>query len=384
MSRTRDVVVVSLEAWDEVWRRNQYLVGGLLDREPRARVLFVEPPADPLFDATQRRQPRLGRGLRRVPSPPGTGTLWLFQPTKLLPRALDPRADQRLARATTRAAARVGMTSPVLWVNDPDGASVLLATGWQAFYDITDDWLMADRSDDEHRRLVRDEHTLLRRCAEVVVCSPALARSKGAERPVTLISNAVDVERYARATTRPDDLPEGRVALYLGTVHPDRFDVELAVRTGDEMSRTGGALVLVGPVVDLSGGQLAALHEAGVVSLGPRPRDAVPSYLQHADVLVVPHVVSDFTESLDPIKLYEYLAVGRPVVSTPVAGFREATAPTIRIAEGAEFADLVVRLAAQNVPTDKEVRRQAPTWRDRTELIIAVLDRVAGHPATPP
>ena len=52
-------------------------------------------------------------------------------------------------------------------------------------------------------------------------------------------------------------------------------------------------------------------------------------YLQHADVLVVPHVVTSFTDSLDPIKLYEYQAVGRPVVSTPVAGFRDADDPRI-------------------------------------------------------
>ena len=57
--------------------------------------------------------------------------------------------------------------------------------------------------------------------------------------------------------------------------------------------------------------------------LGPREHTAVPAYLTNADVLVVPHVVTPFTDSLDPIKVYEYLAAARPVVSTPVAGFRE-------------------------------------------------------------
>ncbi len=40
--------------------------------------------------------------------------------------------------------------------------------------------------------------------------------------------------------------------------------------------------------------------------LGARPSADVPAYLQHADVLVVPHIVTPFTDSLDPIKLYEY------------------------------------------------------------------------------
>ena len=53
----------------------------------------------------------------------------------------------------------------------------------------------------------------------------------------------------------------------------------------------------------------------------------MPGYLQHADVVIVPHVVSPFTESLDPIKAYECLAVGRPTVATPVPGFRELGDP---------------------------------------------------------
>ena len=52
-----DLVVVSLEAWDDVWRRNQHLVSRMLDGDPGLRVLFVEPPADPLHDLASRRRP---------------------------------------------------------------------------------------------------------------------------------------------------------------------------------------------------------------------------------------------------------------------------------------------------------------------------------------
>ena len=57
-----------------------------------------------------------------------------------------------------------------------------------------------------------------------------------------------------------------------------------------------------------------------MVLLGPRSPDELVGYLQHADALIVPHVVDAFTDSLDPIKLYEYQAVGRPVVSTAGRG----------------------------------------------------------------
>lgn len=70
--------------------------------------------------------------------------------------------------------------------------------------------------------------------------------------------------------------------------------------------------------------------------------------------------------SLDPIKLYEYQAVGRPIVSTPVAGFRDAEGVTV--AEGAAFADAVV--AAVTAPRTAPVAAQgasarAADWRQR-------------------
>ncbi|MDF2848920.1 MAG: tuaH, partial [Oerskovia sp.] len=97
----KDLVVISLEPWDEVWRRNQHLVAGLMSRDPGLRVLFVEPSADPIHAASRRARPRCGRGLR--PGPPsedgGAGDgLWLLQPTKWLPRRVDRRADVRWAR----------------------------------------------------------------------------------------------------------------------------------------------------------------------------------------------------------------------------------------------------------------------------------------------
>jgi glycosyltransferase involved in cell wall biosynthesis len=60
-----------------------------------------------------------------------------------------------------------------------------------------------------------------------------------------------------------------------------------------------------------------------ILLLGPRPYRNIPAYLQHADVSIVPHRVSPFTESLDPIKAYECLAVETPTVATRVAGFRD-------------------------------------------------------------
>ena len=266
----------------------------------------------------------------------------------------------------------------MLWVNDPAGAHVLTATGWPSLYDVTDDWLAAERPAEESRRLAEDEQLLLERCAEVVVCSPALARSKGRQRDVTLVTNGVDLERYRRPAPRPTDLPPGPIALYVGTVHPDRFDVATATATARALAGDG-TLVVVGPVLDLEMAERDALVRAGALLLGPRHRDQVPAYLQHAEVLVVPHVVTPFTDSLDPIKRYEYLAAGRPVVSTPVAGFRDAADDTITVVGAPDFASAVAERVPDPAPRLQPPVSGVPSWRDRVEQFAEVLDRVTGR-----
>jgi teichuronic acid biosynthesis glycosyltransferase TuaH len=374
----RDLVVLSLEPWDEVWRRNQHLVAGLLAAEPDLRVLFVEPPVDHLHDLRRGASPTLGRRLRRLGPHDGApeGRAWAYRPTKWLPRRLDAGGDDRRARAVERVAHRLGMADPLLWVNDPDGAAVLQATGWRALYDITDDWLRAVREPAELDRTRAAEQVLVAQCAEVVVCSPALVRAKGASRRVTLLTNAVDVDGYRTPAERPADLPDGDYALYVGTLHPDRLDVEPCLRLATHLRATGARLVLVGPPL-LDPLDLTRLEAAGALVLGARPASLVPAYLQHAGVLVVPHVVDGFTDSLDPIKLYEYLAVGRPVVATPVAGFRDQPADRVTTASPQNLADAVVRVLAEHRPAGLgALPEDVPRWSDRVQDMQTVLTRV--------
>ena len=368
-----DLVVVSLEAWDDVWRRNQHLVAGLLRSDAALRVLFVEPPADPTHDLRSGRRPSFARGVREVPDV-APGRLFTVRPVKWLPRRLDRHADERLARAVMRAADSLGMRHPLLWINDPGAVALAERSGWPMLYDITDDWLAADRPPAERQRAAANEARLLGLAGEVVVCSPELVRRKSTNRSVTLIPNAVDADAYRRPAARPADLPDGPVALYLGTVHPDRIDVDLCEATARALGEAG-TLVLVGPNL-LAAEQAARLRDAGARLLGPRPRDAVIGYLQHADVLVVPHVVTEFTDSLDPIKLYEYQAVGRPVVSTPVAGFRDADDPRITIASGDAFAAAVAAAVPAATGFPEGADGPVADWSERVAAMAAVVRRL--------
>jgi glycosyltransferase involved in cell wall biosynthesis len=134
--------------------------------------------------------------------------------------------------------------------------------------------------------------------------------------------------------------------------------------------------VLVGPVA-LDASDQTRLAGAGAVLLGAREHTTVPAYLKNAEVLVVPHVVTEFTDSLDPIKVYEYLAAARPVVSTPVAGFRDLGLGHVAVVPGGDVVARIRELLTSPLAAGS-AERAVPSWDDRAATMRAVLDEVVG------
>jgi glycosyltransferase involved in cell wall biosynthesis len=337
----------------------------LLARDPELRVLFVEPALDVLHRLRGRQRRGPAPGLRPIGA---TGRVWAFRPVKLLPRRLGPFADRALERQISVRARRLGLTRPVLWINDASYAHLPAKTGWPTVYDVTDDWLLEDVGDRQRRRREADDGRLLADADVVVVCSAALAASRGAIRDVVLVPNAVDVERFCALHARPRDLPGGPTAVYVGTLHEARIDVRLVERLGVEMPDL--QVVLVGPNAMGSAATARLSAVPNVRLLGARPHEAVPAYLQHADVVIVPHLETPFTETLDPIKAYECVAAGRTTVATPVAGFRDLGEPVRCCPSEAFVAE--VRLAL-GVASRHQPLRDPPTWARR----VVYLDHTA-------
>jgi glycosyltransferase involved in cell wall biosynthesis len=370
----RELVVCSLEAWNDVWRRNQFLVDTLLRRNPKLRVLFVEPPADPLFDLWERRLPQLPR-LRRLNT---DGRLRAFRPVKVLPRRAGPIADSLLRVEVAAAARLMGFSRPTLWINDVTYAPLIAAKGWPSVYDVTDDWLHAPFHPREIRRLRTLDKLALETADEVVVCSRSLASTRGAQREVALIPNGLDIEHFRRARARPPDLPASPVAVYVGSLHESRIDVGLVVEMARVMPHL--SVALVGPNSLRAESRRSLNANPNVFLLGPRSYADVPGYLQHADVVVVPHRVSSFTDSLDPIKAYECVAVGTPTVATPVAGFRELNG-VVTVASSDSFTAAVESTLSTRAP----LARTCPvgTWEERTREFQEILTRAAVQSRSP-
>jgi glycosyltransferase involved in cell wall biosynthesis len=336
------------------------------------QVLYVAPAFDVLHQLRQGSVQGLARPRLEQVHP----RIHVLRPRKWLPRAVGPFADRALERQILTATASLGLHDPLLWVNDAAYAEFSVRSGWPSLYDITDDWLLAPFAPRQRARLESNEKLLLEHSGAVVVCSSDLERSRGQDRAVDLIPNGVDVELFRTPRSRPSLLPPAPVALYVGTLHVWRFDVPLVLELARSLPDVH--IALLGPN-HLPPEATAELERVPTVHLlGPCPYDEVPAFMQHADVVIIPHLVNPFTESLDPIKAYECVAAGRPTVATPLAGFRHLGPPVV-IAERHDFiratSDALATAGTPGQPTGFE-DLPVPSWRQRAEAMASVMDRV--------
>ena len=375
----QDVVFIAMENWDDVPRRFQPLARHVAQRHPADKVLFVGLPRN-LSHAVW----TFAFGDLAGPSvcpADGCGNIWVVRSWKLLPDTVPfcRRVNQFVYRATLRRSLRrLGVAAPVLWINPHWAEHVVGRIGEAAaVYDIGDDWTAFPQSD-KAARLVRQQDAAL--CAKadavVVVSDRLLQLKRAAGREPHLIPNGVDAAPYATASPDPQAATEtGRwrrpILGYTGTVHPDRVDVELVRAVAQ---RWPGSVVLVGPD-QLPPADRARLSLTNVHRIRPVAAAAVPGVMAAFDACIVPHRMTAFTDSLNPLKLWEYLATGKPIVATDVAGFRDFP-DLVRLARTAdEFVDAAHAAVAEG-PTRSALRQavaRANSWDRRVDEVERVI-----------
>jgi teichuronic acid biosynthesis glycosyltransferase TuaH len=377
-SMMRDLIFVSLEDWDDVWRRNQFLCAAIARRFPDIKILFVGLPRNLSRD--------LRKGNLNALRAPATTTLpdfpniTLTHALKLLPDSLafGRRINEAMARRHIQSVAQtLRLTDPLLWINPYSAWHMAGAMNERAvIYDITDDWTMAPSFSPRDRDLITEQdRALCGRADLVVVCSEALEASRRAQcRQLLLLPNGVDGDRYARIpdATQPGPWPRP-VFGYTGTLHGDRFDVSIVAALAAAFPT--GSILLVGPDHLTPAEREKLAPHSNIHITGPVPYPQIPGVMAQFDACIVPHVETKFTNSLNPLKLWEYLASGKPVVSTNVAGF--SSYPDLcRIASGpAPFVE-ACRAALTEDGSLRAARRAEAgkhNWDHRVDLLLDTL-----------
>ncbi len=374
---------VGFADWDtELWTNQHHLMSRLAREN---RVLFIE--------SLGLRRPQLaGRDLKRIAKrlrdglrgPRQTDGLHVLSPLVLpfhsnsLARRLNRWLLPLLVRRATR---KLAMETPILWAYVPQAEALVEVLQPQlVIYHCVDD--IAAQPGIDAAGFTASETRFAKRADLVLASAPSLAmRMSRLSNNMLYAPNVADVDLFATALEAgPLDPAMAKLAhpliVFTGAVVATKLDVDLLVALA--RARPGWSFALVGPVgmgdprTDVS----ALANESNLHMLGRRTYEQLPNVLRAADAGLIPYARNELTNSIFPMKVYEYLAAGLPVIATPLPSLEGIE--DVAIAADAEG---IVELLEEELASDNWQRRlersqhaTAHSWAARLEEIAVAID----------
>src|SRR5688572_15226360 len=359
---TADLVCLSHLRWNFVFQRPQHLMSRYaLSR----RVYFVEEPIfhDHLTAATVSMEPH-GHLLVVTPQLPSS-----FSSTQIL-------AAQRSLLSQLIAAEQI--QHYVLWYYTPQALRFSDHLKPDAVvYDCMDELSAFKNADPALPRLERD---LMRRADLVFTGGHSLFEAKQHQHHnIHALPSSVDVDHFAAARRWQDDprdqaaIPHPRLGFF--GVLDERLDIPLLA--GVAQARPDWQIVMIGPVVKIDPADLPQLPN--IHYLGPKQYKELPGYIAGWDVALLLFARNDATKYISPTKTPEYLAAGKPVVSTSIRDVvtTYGECGLVRIADKVDEVLLAVEKSLRDDPSERLPRVDAllrqQSWDKTWEKMQAVL-----------
>lgn len=347
------------------------------------RVLYVNSVVMRKFNVSEgamfwhrlaRKSRSIMRGLVRV-----SDSYWVYSPVTAPVhhfRWARP-ANQWLLRAQVRLAARrLGLRDPLVWVNCPAACDTALALPRSALvYQRTDRY-------EDHPGVDSDVIThydrRLKAAADLTFYSNFEFCQEEAHtcRHAAYVEHGVDYELFAGAADDPTIPPElrgidCRVVGFFGGIDEHKFNMTLSADVARRLPDL--TFVFVGKAsMDCS----PLVSQPNVMMLGQRAYEQIPHYGKRFDVCILPFNQNRWIEAMNPIKLKEYLALGKPVVATP---FRELARYThlVRIGEDADqFASAIREALSDDSSAAAAARRSQVERHSWHSKAVEVLQRL--------
>lgn len=358
------IVVFCHLSWDGVWQRPQQFLSRLARTHP---VLFVETYCSDVSRSTVRQH--------AAPGHAGVTVLQMHLPAARWSEGAFIDAERRrLLQNFLRNEGRP-FAHPVLWFYDPM-AVVAFAGHCQEraiIYDCMDELSQFRGAPPE---LVTRERQLLA-VADVVFCGGRKMREKRLPLNANCHFHGTGVDCAHFGAARTADLPvdpqiaalPGKVLGYFGVID-ERIDYELLARLADRLPQC--SIAMVGPTAKVNPAEFP--QRRNLHWLGRRDYADLPAITKGFSVCLMPFALNEATEYINPTKALEYMAAGRPIVSTALDEVKANFGNVCRIARSH---DEFIALCAQEAerPNAARIRRGlALTARNTWEAIAAEMD----------
>lgn len=364
-----DLVCLSHLRWNFVYQRPQHLLSRCAKNR---RVFFVE---EPVFSA--------GTDWRLDVSIHESG-VWVIVPhlSEEIGEVTAQKIQQEMLNDLFKAAE---IQQYLLWYYTP------MAVGFTnhlkplaVVYDCMDE-LSAFQG--AHPNLKTNESELLNRANVVFTGGYSLYEAKQHQHPnIHAFPSSIEKEHFAKARTFSEeptdqkDIPHPRLGFF--GVIDERMDIELL--RGIAEAKPDSHLVIIGPVVKIDPATLPT--HPNIHYLGGKSYQQLPEYIAGWDIAILPFAINESTKFISPTKTPEYLAAGKPVISTPI---RDVVKPygengLVRIASNvAEFVNCAEEILNEKVDRTNWLREVDTfladnswdnTWEEMLGLIESAIE----------
>ncbi|MDM0812328.1 glycosyltransferase [Clostridium perfringens] len=201
--------------------------------------------------------------------------------------------------------------------------------------DLSDDiagFKISDEIKASHKRMLEDTEKVY-----VVTTADKLyqeAKELRGENKLALVTNGVQYEHFANIDCKkiPDKMKnivnsKKKIIGYFGAL-ASWFDYDLIKELAEEF-KDDYEIVLIGIDYDQSLGKSGILKLDNVHYLGTVNYNELPTYSKFFNVSIIPFVVNEITEATSPVKLFEYMALGKPIVTTALPECRKYESPLV-------------------------------------------------------
>jgi glycosyltransferase involved in cell wall biosynthesis len=372
-----NILCLAAAGWEGMWARAQQFMSIYARRG--SRIIYMDPPITYLSPF---KNPDL-RGARRDSWQARGENLYLYSPPVILPfgnmyRGINRLNQRIISRGLVRACRSLDFKPTICWTYLPNTVDLHLPAGVTLVYDCADEHAAFPGLINKEKVWQMEKELFARADVSLASARELYQRKKDFSPRLAVVPNGADVAHFSRALKPGLAVPPELAQLprpvigYIGAVSPwlDQEMLAAAARAHPEWS-----FALIGPV-DTGVSLLSSLPNVRL--LGSRPYSALPAYLGSFDIAVIPFKINSLTTGVNPVKLYEYLAAGRPVVSSDLPEVR-VFRPQVAIAgNSAEFVSRLEEELAADSPGKRADRLRLAgqhSWEARAEAAAEAVEQ---------
>ncbi|MFZ5391432.1 MAG: glycosyltransferase [Patescibacteria group bacterium] len=249
-------------------------------------------------------------------------------------------------------------------------------------FDAVDNWLEHSSYLAYQDKLKMNYQTIRYKADLIFTTSPALVNFFDRAKGCWFIPNGVNLDRINQPIKLVGrdilDLPRPLIG-YVGVMQEDRLDIDLIAYIARQ--NPDKSFVFIGPVWSGLKPIIKAklLHLPNVYFLGYKSSLEMPAYLREFDVAIMPHLVNDFIRSTNPMKIYQYLAAGKPVVSTPAEGIDNFKDYIYSATTPQDFNQAIAAALKENSPALVEQRKHLAAEHSWQARVNSMLEKVMAY-----